>query len=61
MSAGALTVMRKALSLAPRQVTRLRAGSKNGREIRPVIDEMIALACDLRPRSSDFLRQVRTP
>lgn len=61
ISAGALTVMRKALSLAPDKVTRLRAGLKNGGEIRPVVDEMIALACDLRPRSGDFLRRVRVP
>ena len=61
ISAGALTVMRKALSLTPDRVTRLRAGLKKGGEIRPVVDEMIALACDLRPRSSDFLRRVRMP
>jgi DNA repair protein RecO (recombination protein O) len=61
ISAGALTVMRKALSLTPDKVTRLRAGRKKGGEIRPVVDEMIALACDLRPRSSGFLSRVQTP
>jgi DNA repair protein RecO len=61
ISAGALTVMRKALSLPADRVTRLRAGQKKGDEIRPVVDEMIALVCDLRPRSSVFLSRVQTP
>jgi DNA repair protein RecO len=59
ISAGAMTVMRKALSLPADRVTRLRAGPKKGDEIRPVVDEMIALACDLRPRSSVFLSRAR--
>jgi DNA repair protein RecO (recombination protein O) len=60
ISAGALTLMRKALSLTSDRVTRLRAGPERSGEIRTVVDEMIDLACDLRPRSSGFLRRVRT-
>jgi len=56
LSAGALAVLRRALSIPMERGGRLRIGPELKRELLPVMDEVVTLVLERRPLSASFLR-----
>jgi DNA repair protein RecO (recombination protein O) len=56
LSAGALAVLRRALSISMDRGGRLRVGPELKKELLPVMDEIVTLALEGRPLSAAFLR-----
>lgn len=59
LSAGSVSVMRKALTIPRDKASRLKAGAALTREILPLLEEMVETVLERRPQSSLFLGRMK--